>query len=120
MGTFKTEINIGNRETERWTSTDAMVDTGAFLSSAPASVLHELGVTPFKRQGFHFADGSSKRMDVGEVRIRIDGSVATTQVMFNDEHTQPLLGALALEELFLVVDPIRRRLVPMDDIIWGR
>lgn len=120
MGTFKIEVNISNQERERWTSIDAMVDAGAFLSSAPASVLRELGVTPLKRQGFHFADGSSKPMDVGEVRIRIDGREATTQVVFNDEGTQPLLGALALEELFLIVDPIGRRLLPMDDIVWGR
>ena len=120
MGTFKIGVNIGNQERERWTSIDAMVDTGAFLSSAPASVLRELGVAPVRRQGFRFADGSSKQMDVGEVRIRIDGREATTQVVFNNEDTQPLLGALALEELFLVVDPITKRLVPMDDIIWGR
>ena len=120
MGTFKTEINIGNPETGRWTSIDAMVDTGAFLSSAPASMLRELGVAPYERQGFQFADGSLKRMDVGEVRIRIDGREATTQIAFNNEDTQPLLGALALESLFLVVDPIRRRLLPMDNIIWGR
>ena len=82
--------------------------------------MHELGVTPFRRQGFRFADGNSKRMDVGEVRVRIDGREATTQVVFNDEDTQPLLGALALEELFLLVDPITRKLVPMDDIVWGR
>ena len=120
MATFNVEVNISNQERERWTSINAMVDTGAFLSSTPASVLRELGVAPFKRQGFQFADSSFKRMDVGEVRIRIDGREATTQIVFNDEDTQPLLGALALESLFLVVDPIRRRLLPMDNIIWGR
>ncbi len=120
MGTFKTEIDIGNRNAERWTSIAAVVDTGAFLSSAPASVLRELGVAPIRRQSFDLADGRSKPMDVGEVRIRIDGSEATTQIAFNDEGAQPLIGALALETLFLVVDPIRRRLVPMDNIIWGR
>ena len=120
MGTFKTEIHIGNRNIERWTSMDAVVDTGAFLSSTPASVLRELGVTPIRRQSFDLADGSSKPMDVGEVRIQIDGSQATTQIAFNEEGTQPLVGALALEELFLIVDPIRRRLVPMGDIMWGR
>ena len=120
MGTFNIEVNLGNQESERWTSVNAMVDTGAFLSSAPASVLRDLGVLPIRSQNFRFADGSTKQMQVGEARIRIDGREATTQVVFNDEDTHPLLGALALEELFLVVDPITRRLVPMGDIIWGR
>ena len=120
MGTFNIEINLGNQECERWTPIQAMIDTGAFLSSAPASILRDLGISPIRRQGFRFADGSTKQMEVGEVRIRIDGREATTQVVFNDEDTHPLLGTLALEELFLVVDPIARRLVPMDDIIWGR
>lgn len=121
MGCFNVRIDISNREQpERRITLNALVDTGAFLSSAPASVLHEIGVSPIRRQGFRFADGSSKPMDVGEVLIRINGSESTTQVVFNDEDTQPLLGALALESLFLVVDPITKRLLPMDDINWGR
>ena len=121
MGCFNVRMEVSNREQpERRISLNATVDTGAYLSSAPASVLYELGVSPFRSQIFRFADGSSKQMDVGEVFIRIDGNQATSQIAFNDEDTQPLLGAMALETLYLVVDPIAKRLLPMDDIYWGR
>jgi hypothetical protein len=42
----------------------------------------------------------------------VDGREEFTLVVFGDEDMPALLGAVTLEELRLVVDPIRRRLVP--------
>ena len=121
MGLFNVEISVANSELrERRISVDALVDTGAFLSAIPASVLHELGVSPTRRQTVRFADGSARRMELGLVWIQIDGLETVTQVLFNEEGTQPLLGALTLEELFLIVDPVEQKLAPMGAIMWGR
>ncbi|MCY4580232.1 MAG: aspartyl protease family protein [Chloroflexi bacterium] len=121
MGLFNVEIDVANQEhKERHITIDALVDTGAFLSAVPASLLHELDVTPTRRQTVRFADGSTRRMELGLVWMQIDGRETVTQVMFNEEGTQPLLGALTLEELFLVVDPVEQKLAPMGAIMWGR
>jgi len=38
-------------------------------------------------------------------------------LLFNDEGTQPLLGALALEGVFLGVDPDAKRLIPVEGLM---
>ena len=40
-------------------------------------------------------------------------------VVFGDEDAEPLLGAVTLEEFGLGVDPVRRRLVPVDGYLVG-
>ena len=40
-----------------------------------------------------------------------------TLVLFNDEGTLPLLGALALEGVFMAVDPVAKRLVPVGGLM---
>ena len=117
MGLFNVEVTIGNyQQPDRSTSVEALVDSGAFLSAFPASLLSELGVSSAARRRVRLADGTIRNVDLGQVRIAINGNEVITQVMFNEEGTQPLLGALVLEELMLVVDPVEETLVPMEAI----
>jgi predicted aspartyl protease len=59
------------------------------------------------------ADGRIVESDVGRTWIRIDGHAEVTIVVFAEEDTQPLLGAITLEEFGLGVDPVGRRLMPV-------
>ena len=95
----------------------ASVDTGASITSAPGSVLKELGVEPAAKQLFQFAQGETKLMDIGYARVRFEGWEIITQVFFNDEGTQPLLGAMVLEGAYMGVDPIGKRLVPVPGLM---
>ena len=52
-------------------------------------------------------------MDIGYARLRFEGKEIITQVLFNDEGTPPLLGAMALEGAYLGVDPVAKRLIPV-------
>ncbi len=117
MGTFNVQIAIGDQRRERWTPLDAMVDTGASISSAPASILRELGVKPLLKQSFKFGQGEVRRMDVGQTWMRVEGREVITLVLFNEEGSSPLLGALALEGVFMGVDPLAKRLVPMNGLM---
>ena len=117
MGLFDVEVSIANyQRPERRISLDALVDTGAYFCAVPASVLHELGVSTYARRQVRLADGTVRGVDLGQVNLAINGREVITQVMFNEEGTQPLLGALVLEELMLVVDPSAKQLVPMEAI----
>ena len=111
------QIDIGDPQRDRWTSMDALVDTGASISSAPASVLHDLGVTPLVKQNFRFGQGEVRSMDVGQTWIRVEDKEVITLVLFNEENTQPLLGALALEGVFMGVDPVGKRLLPVEGLM---
>lgn len=117
VGTFSVEIEIGGQDREIWATVVALVDTGASITSAPSSVLSELGVEPAAKQLFQFAQDETRLMDIGYARVRLEGREIITQMLFNDEGTQPLLGAMALEGAYLGVDPIGKRLVPVPGLM---
>ena len=119
MGTFSVPISIGDPQGENWIELEALVDTGASVTSVPGSILHELGVSPVTSRQFRFAQGESREMDMGRTWINIDGREEITLFVFNDEGTLPLLGALAMESLFLGVDPVAQRLIPVDGLLMS-
>ncbi len=110
-------IGMGDSQRERWVDLEALVDTGASVTAVPSSVLRELGIAPLFKQSFRFAQGDVREMDVGQTWVRVEDKEVVTLVLFNDEGTQPLLGALALEGLFLGVDPLAKRLVPVEGLL---
>ena len=113
MGTFSAAISIGGPDGGRWESLDALVDAGASIASVPASTLRGLGVEPMRTERFTFAQGETREMEIGQTRIRIGDREVVTLVLFNEEGTTPLLGAHALEGVFMGVDPVGKRLVPV-------
>ena len=119
MGIFSVPISIGDPQGENWIELDAIVSKGASVSALPGSMLRELGVQPSFRQSFQFANGERRSMELGRIRIEVNGQEAPDLAVFNDEGTMPLLGALALETLFLGVDPVRQRLVPVDGLLMS-
>ena len=46
--------------------------------------------------------------------MRVDGQREFAQVAFGPEGSEPILGAITLEEMNLSVDPVARRLVPVN------
>ncbi len=117
MGTFSVEIAIGTPDRQRWVTVDAVVDTGASITSVSSSVLRGLGVEPVMRKRFRFGQGEIRTMEVGQTWLRIEDEEIITQVLFNEENTTPLLGALALESAYLGIDPIAQKLVPVDGLM---
>ena len=106
METFSVEIQIGDFERERWVSVDALVDTGAFMTSIPGSVLYGLDIVPAGTRRVRFGEGNEARqMEIGYAWVRLEGKEAILQVLFNDEGTQPVIGWSGLDGLFLEFDP---------------
>ncbi len=117
MGPFYIPIDLGDEQGANWRTLDALVDTGASTTSIPASVLQELGVRPVATERFRFAQGEVRELPVGYTWIRFAGKELVTQVIFNSEGTSPLLGALALEGAYMAVDPVGKRLIPVDGLL---
>lgn len=89
------------------------MDTSASYSTVPASLLRRLGVTAHGRRPFLLADGRTVERDIGQTWLRLDGQTLMTIVVFGDDGTQCLLGAVTLEEFGLGIDPVRRGLIPV-------
>ncbi|MDE2938932.1 MAG: hypothetical protein OXR67_08430 [Chloroflexota bacterium] len=114
MGVFSVEIEIGSTNREDFQSLSAMVDTGAVFSRAPASLLQDIGVAPDDEGRFRTADNRVVTRPTGKVWIRLQGKEFTTRIIFGEEGETPLLGAIALEEAMLAVDPHNGVLVPVE------
>ena len=91
-----------------------MVDSGAAYTVLPASILKRLGVTPHESRIFVLADGSRVERGFGRTWMSLDGRQDVSPVVFWDEDSLPLLGAVTLEIFGLGVDPVNGRLVPVD------
>ena len=97
---------------------EATVDTAATYTMLPIDLLKELGVSPNRKAVLELADGHREEMDVGEVRVTINGCSAISPVIFGAKGTAALLGAVTLEILLLAVDPVGQKLVPTHAILY--
>jgi len=113
MGVFKVPIEVGDPAARTFETVEAMVDTGATNTMLPADLLRKLGVTPYKKSVFELGDGREVEFELGRTWVKVDGQQEFTQVIFGADESEPLLGAITLEEMALAVDPVGRRLVPV-------
>ena len=90
---------------------ELLVDTGATLLVVPAPLAQRLELVARHIQAVLIAGGRRASWPVAEVRLGLDGSEVTTPC-FIVPSGPALLGAVALESLFLAVDPVAKRLVP--------
>ena len=111
MGTFNVELGIGAADFSAWETVNALVDTGATCSMAPASLLRRLGIEPDETVEFELAGGEVVEYETGWAAFSVEGRVGRARVIFgpDDEY---LMGATTLEDLALMVDPLNYRLVP--------
>lgn len=117
MGTFHEPIEITSLEGRTPVTLQALVDTGATYLTVAAPVLDSLGARRLERRPFLLADGRSVEHDVGLVSLRIDGRSLPVLCVFGERGGEPLLGAVALETFGLAVDPVRRGLVPVPELL---
>ncbi len=113
MSIFRFPIEIADSTGERFQPVDAWVDTGASYTLVPGTLLEGLGHTPDHNLRFSLADGSITELGVPQVTIRINGETRVVSCVFGGDGAEPLLGATALEEFALGVDPLNHTLVPV-------
>ena len=94
--------------------TEALIDTGATRCVLPPAVADRLGLLRLGHPVAQYADGRLDEVDVTEaLTIEILGRDMVTTAMVLGE--QILLGVTVLEELDLLVDCTRQRLIPHPD-----
>ena len=68
----------------------------------------------FRGPPWHLKHCRVALVDVGRTLIRLEGKEFPTPVIFGDEGEPNLLGVIALEDALLAVDPVARRLIPVN------
>ena len=114
LGIFYTDFVLWNPEKSASRSLTALVDTGASYVQVPASILDELGIMREQTARFTLADGFRRELSMGWTPIELENDIASVYVIFGDEGSSILLGALALETFALAVDANRRVFIPAD------
>lgn len=90
-----------------------LVDTGATYSVLPARIWRRLKLRPRETIEFVLADGTTITRGLSDCRFRVAGRWAPSPVVLGQDEDGPLLGAVTLETLGLMVNPLSRALIPM-------
>lgn len=115
MGLFRVPARLTG-PTGQSQELELLVDTGATLLVVPEDLAGPLGLVPSRRHRVVIAGGRREVWPVAEVRLTLDGQEVTTPC-FIAPAGPPLLGAVALESLFLAVDPVAKRLVSVEGFV---
>jgi predicted aspartyl protease len=92
---------------------DFLVDSGALFSVLPERVWRALRLGAVRTARFSLADGTVISRGVSECRFEIAGHAATSPAVLGEGRDGPLLGAVTLETLGLMLNPLTRDVVPM-------
>jgi clan AA aspartic protease len=115
MGLFHAAARLTG-PTGRTATVDLLVDTGATLLVVPRPLADELELRSVREQPVRIAGGRREVWPVAEVRVAVKGREATTPC-FIAPGGRALLGAVALESLFLAVDPVAKHLVQVEGFV---
>ena len=118
MGTFNVDVTISPADFSAGETITALVDTGSTCSMAPASLLRRLGIAPDHATEFELAGGEVVSYETGLAGFSVEGRRGWGRVIFGPEG-EYILGATALEDLALMVDPVNYRLVPTRMLLKG-
>jgi predicted aspartyl protease len=97
-----------------------LVDSGAVYSVLRRTDWQALGLKPEREAEFVLADGTALTRGVSECTFEIEGRRATSPVVLGDTEDEALLGAVTLETLGLMLNPLNRTLHPMRMVLARR
>jgi predicted aspartyl protease len=122
MGMFKKRVKVSNsKKPELFFEEEFWIDTGALFSFVPEDCLLRIGVEPSATRNLVLADGRQEARLLGFCDFQVEGleGVIPCPVIFAPKGSLLLLGATALENFGVEVDPINKRLKPILAVIGG-
>lgn len=92
----------------------ALVDTGATLTVLPGPLLKAARARKSRRVTLIMGNGRRLVRWTGKATYTVNGLEETTRVIFGEKRDPSVLGLISLESAGLGVDPVHRKLVPVD------
>jgi predicted aspartyl protease len=90
-----------------------LVDSGAVYSVLRERDWRALHLEPERELEFVLADGTALTRSVSECTFELEGRRATSPVVLGETEDEAVLGAVTLETLGLMLNPLSRTLQPM-------
>jgi predicted aspartyl protease len=114
MGLTRVEALVENPlDPKRRATLSFLVDSGAVYSVIPSGELEKLGIQPSGERMFFLANGQPVKRRIGEVRFTFDRQSATCVALFGEKDDATLLGVTTLENLGLIFDPMRQKIMSL-------
>lgn len=105
------EGRIAENEVRRMT-VRMNVDSGAIMLSINENIQHQLGLRTREMRPCQLVDGSYVDLPVvWPVMVRFGNRKSVTGALVLPNNTEPFLGAIPMEEMDLLVDSARNRLI---------
>jgi predicted aspartyl protease len=128
VGRFSVELEVANNDDlalarrgllppdqVRRETISGVVDSGASMLVLPQAVVKKLGLPLGDKIRVRYADGrTAQRREAEGVRLDLLGRHGTFRAVVEPKRTSALVGAIVLEDLDLLVDCKRQRVVPRD------
>ena len=106
---------IGEDEV-RSVTLNALVDSGAYMMAINETIQSQLELPFVEKRKVQIADSSVAEYDVvGPVYIRFANRKATCNAFVLPGNSEPLLGAIPMEEMDVLIHPLRQELVVNPD-----
>ncbi|MDA1017994.1 MAG: aspartyl protease family protein [Planctomycetota bacterium] len=113
--------DIGEDQVRRMSVT-VLVDTGCGMLAINDTIRKQLGLRTRETRNMQMADDTTVSLDVvGPVELRFENRRSSLDAVVLPGDTEPLLGAIPMQDMDVLVDPQRHRLIvnPNHPIVAG-
>ena len=102
---------IGEDEVRR-IRLNMLADSGAYMMAVNETIQEQLDLPLLEKRKAQMADGSVVEYDVvGPVLVKFKNRTATCNAFVLPGNTEPLLGAIPMEEMDVLIHPLRQELI---------
>jgi clan AA aspartic protease len=106
---------IGQEEVKRMRLT-MLADSGAYMMAINENIQSQLELPFVEKRKAVMADGSVQEFDVvGPVMVKFANRTAVCNAFVLDGNSEPLLGAIPMEEMDVLIHPLRQELIVNPD-----
>jgi len=118
MGITVLKVKVANpSHPEKGQDIEFMVDSGAVYSVVDKKTLENLGIKPITEKEFTLANGQTIKRRMGGAVYIYGEEKGHAPVIFGERGDSNLLGAVTLEALGLILDPLKRRLLNLPMVL---
>lgn len=88
-----------------------MIDLGAYMLAFNRNISEQLGLKKVDEKLAEMADGRKVKLDVvGPVEIRFENRKSITTAMILPGDAEALLGAIPMEDMDVIIDPLDQKM----------
>jgi clan AA aspartic protease len=108
--------NIIGEEEIKQMNVNMLVDSGAYMMAINETIQEQLQLSLKEKRKAQMADGSIEEYDVvGPIEVKFKNRRCSIDAMVLPGDNEPLLGAIPMEDMDILIHPLRQELIVNPD-----